>query len=190
MQEQRVHVTDEREARPNTASASDGASPRQWFALFLQANREFQVRAELERRGLECYLPTITEEHRWSDRNRQVERPVFRGYIFARLQPDEFSAATRVSGVSRILGSEPNRPEAIPEQQIADVARVLQCAADPRACPYVAGELVRIASGPLAGVKGTVTTVDGEHTLVVGIKFLGRAIKVKIDAAHLEAERT
>jgi len=64
------------------------------------------VAAELTGRGVRSYLPLFREVHRWKDRKKVVELPVFPGYVLPR-----FSAPTRAGcgsskalGVVRILG--------------------------------------------------------------------------------------
>lgn len=185
LQRDHCKVTDGREARPVTTPGGTRALSG-WFALQLSSNREFRVEAELTRLGFESFLPVIRETHRWSDRHKDVDRPIFPGYIFVRLDPADFRIALRVSGVCQILGSA-DKPEIIPDRQIEDVKRVLESRATAKPSPYEAGQTVRIDKGPLAGVRGVVKEIAGETTLVVGIELMKRAIRVKLDAADLAA---
>jgi transcription antitermination factor NusG len=157
-----------------------------WFALQLFSNREFKVLAELTRLGIEAFLPTIHEEHRWSDRTRTIERPVFPGYVFIRVERANLQIAARVSGVCRILG-QGLEPEQIPDDQIEDVRRVLtDRARTATPSPYVAGQSVEVRIGG-AVVRGVVQRLEGRTQLVVGVELLRRAVAVTLDAADVES---
>jgi transcription antitermination factor NusG len=186
LQRDHCKVTDGREARPVPPPCGTRALSG-WFALQLSVNREFRVEAELARLGFQTFLPTIRETHKWSDRQKDVDRPIFPGYIFVRLDTADFRSALRIAGVCHILGTTAGTPEIIPDQQIADVKRVLESRGTAKPSPYEAGQTVQIEKGPLAGVRGIVREIAGETTLIVVIELMKRAIQVKLDAADLAA---
>jgi transcription antitermination factor NusG len=163
-----------------------------WYALQLHSNAHFRVKARLEESGVETFLPTYTEESRWSDRLMKIERPLFPGYIFARVEPGrirELLLAT--SGVLDVLPSR-MRPERIGDGEIAIVRRVTESRFAALPCPYVAGDAVIVERGPLAGIAGIVSRSispgkAGATRIVIGIEILRRAVSVEIDAAELKA---
>src|SRR5579871_2929630 len=61
-----------------------------WYALHTKARHERVVEQRLQQKGVTTYLPMVTEVHRWSDRKKKVQLPVFSCYLFAKL------AATKV----------------------------------------------------------------------------------------------
>jgi transcription antitermination factor NusG len=153
----------------------------QWYALRLKSNREFQVRSALYCAGFEVFLPTWSEQTRWSDRNKTVVRPLFPGYIFARLWPAGMVPACMTRGVVQILPNSYN-PVPVTAAEIDTVRRLQDSPLRPTPCDYVAGELVTIDSGPLAGVSGVIQKIKGAQRLVVRIELLRRAVSVEIDA--------
>ena len=58
-------------------------TPR-WFALHTRARHEKTVEHRLREEGMETFLPTVKEVHRWSDRKKTVEIPLFSCYVFVR----------------------------------------------------------------------------------------------------------
>ena len=56
-----------------------------WYAIRVKSKREKLVTASLEHRGFEPFLPVYRARHRWSDRTKDVELPLFGGYVFCRL---------------------------------------------------------------------------------------------------------
>jgi transcription antitermination factor NusG len=159
--------------------------PLNWYALRLRSNTEFKVRAALQAYSIEVFLPTWSEDVRWSDRTRQTLRPLFPGYLFARMAegPDIFRAIV-TRGVVQILPNSHN-PLSVSDAEIENVRRVVASKLVATPCDFVAGELVMIDSGPLAGVSGVVTRTKGALRVVVSVEILRRAISVELDAATL-----
>lgn len=156
-----------------------------WYALRVMSNREFRVRADLAAMKIATFLPTWAEKTQWSDRAKIINRPLFPGYLFVRARErGELHAAMLVAGVVQVL---PNSlmPEPIDEQEIENVRVVMASRLKFEPCEFVAGELVTIESGPLAGVSGVVKKTKGALRVVVSVELLRRAIAVELDAATL-----
>src|SRR5258708_31878665 len=79
------------------------AEELRWYALHTRARHERAVEHRLREQGMEAFLPTVRETHRWSDRKKTVEVPLFSCYVFVRCA---LSAAdrTRVYRVESALG--------------------------------------------------------------------------------------
>jgi len=58
-----------------------------WFAILARTGREKNATLLLENAGYECYLPLIKFTRQWSDRVREIEMPLFSGYLFCRMNP-------------------------------------------------------------------------------------------------------
>jgi len=54
-----------------------------WFALQVRSRYENIVAAQLTGKGYEWFLPIYKCRHRWSDRFKETERPLFRIISFA-----------------------------------------------------------------------------------------------------------
>src|SRR5579872_4728704 len=54
-----------------------------WYALHTHPRHEKRVVQQLTDRGVEAFLPLVTEVHRWSDRKKAVQLPLFSCYVFA-----------------------------------------------------------------------------------------------------------
>lgn len=161
------------------------APTRSWFAVRLRARREFVVRDALLGADIETFLPTQTIETRWSDRSKFITRPIFTGYIFIKTAPGALHVARRIAGVVQVLGYTPTVAAAVSDREIASL-RIAVASRQPLAeCPYVAGERVRVQTGPLAGTTGVVTRSKGATRIVIAIELLRRAVSVEIDAKDL-----
>lgn len=143
------------------------------------------MRDDLRAAGVCVFLPTYRVVTRWSDRNVTTERPLFPGYLFARVG-DDGAAILRTRDVFAILRSD-GKPAAIPDAQI-EALKVFALAGTASPCAYVAGRAVRIVRGPFAGVSGVVSKTEGATTLTIPIAIFGRAVHVRIDAADVERD--
>lgn len=171
------------------AGVSPVAETEQWFALQTQARHEKVVKERLEKRGVETFLPTMTEIHRWSDRKKKVEVPLFSCYLFARLAPTKMDRLRIlcVEGVFRFVGHG-NEGIPIPEEQIEAVKALID--SDVPCSPYPffkVGQKVRICSGSLRGVEGVLVSQNGDDTVVISVDAIQRSLAVKVEGYALEA---
>src|ERR1700730_10579900 len=73
-----------------------------WFAVRTRSRHEKIVANQLQSRGITAFLPLVTQVHRWSDRKKTVEMPLFPGYTFVQIVPssEQYVRVLRVYGVS------------------------------------------------------------------------------------------
>ena len=86
---------------------SESSQVEYWYALQTRARHERMVKMRLERRGVQTFFPTVTEVHRWSDRKKKVEVPIFSCYLFVRLTPTKLDRlrVLCVEGVFSVVGN-------------------------------------------------------------------------------------
>lgn len=160
-----------------------------WYALQTKARHEKVVKDRLERRGVEIFLPTVTEIHRWSDRKKKVEVPLFTCYLFARMGASKMDRLRIlcVDGVFRFVGHG-NAGLPIPDEQIEAVRSLVD--SDSPCAPYpffTVGQRVRICSGSLQGVEGVLVSQNGDQTVVISVDAIQRSLAVKVEGYKLEA---
>ena len=74
-----------------------------WYALWTRSRHEQVVREQLSRKGFDAFLPTITKWSRWKDRKKQIDWPLFPGYCFVKLAPDDRLPVLKCTGVVNIV---------------------------------------------------------------------------------------
>ena len=94
-------------------------SPGCWYALYTRSKYEKLVAEQLSAKGVENFLPLSRETHRWKDRKKVVDVPVFRSYVFARFsdRAEQRLRVLRTVGSVRLLGLG-DGIEPIPDTQI------------------------------------------------------------------------
>jgi transcription antitermination factor NusG len=157
-------------------------SPREaWYALHVRSRQEKVVYAQLDAKRHEAFLPLYSARHRWADRWKTVDLPLFPGYVFCRFDAALRSSVMATTGVIDLVraGME---PAPIESSEIDAVRAVIasKLAAEPHGS-LVAGQSVRLVTGPLTGVTGTLMEIRSNFRFVVSVQMLNRAVSVEID---------
>jgi transcription antitermination factor NusG len=168
---------------------SEWVSPEEprWYALHTRARHEKSVERRLRDRGMEAFLPTTFEVHRWSDRKQKVEVPLFSCYVFVRcaLSAEDRTRVHQVESVHGFVGSR-GASLPIPDEQIESIQKVLTQAAG-RSHPFLkVGQRVRIRGGAMDGVEGVFLSENGDHSLIISVDAIQRSMAVRIDGYDVE----
>ena len=156
-----------------------------WFALQVRARQEASVSEQLRGQGYERFLPFYKVRKRWSDRIKEMETPLFPGYLFCRFNPHNRLPILKTPGVIQIVGFN-NTPAAVSQDEILSIQRLVASGVQHQPCPFLAvGDRVRISAGPLLGLEGLLTDIKGSHRLVLSVSLLQRSVAVEIDSAFI-----
>ena len=159
-----------------------------WVAVQVRPQREQFVAEQLRSKGYEEFLPTCRALAR-SERARtgRSEAPLFAGYLFCRYTQRNGGGPLIVTtpGVIRIL-SGCGKPVPVSDDEIAALRNITGSGLEYCRSPYLqAGQLVRIASGPLSGITGVLSRTVGRDRLVVCVNILRRGVAVQVDARNV-----
>jgi transcription antitermination factor NusG len=163
-----------------------GSGGAAWYAIWTRSRHEQVVREQLERKGLEAFLPTITKWSRWKDRKKQIEWPLFPGYCFARFEGRDRLPVLKCTGVVNIVSFD-GEIVPIPEQEITSIRRLVESDLQFDPCPLIReGMLVEVTHGPLKGVVGRLMRKGAHARLVLSVDLIGQAVSVEVDAADVK----
>ena len=152
-----------------------------WFALRVRTNFERIVSTQLVGRGIEEFSPSYRVERQWSDRKQLLDKALFPGYVFCRLNPENRMPAISVPGVMDIVKIGRN-PAEIPEEEILRVRRLVNSGLAAIPWPFLSvGDTVVIERGPLEGLEGILLREKSKCRLVVSIGLLQRSVSAEID---------
>ena len=160
-----------------------------WYAVHTYARSEKAIEHRSRAEGLTTFLPLVTEVHRWSDRRKVIEVPLFACYIFVRLVMNHANRlkVLNVDGALSFVGG-CGQGTPIPDSQIEAVRTLVSQNVAWSAHPYPAvGERVRILGGALDGIEGILLSRDQAETLVVSVEALQRSLAVRIAGYQVEA---
>jgi transcription antitermination factor NusG len=161
---------------------------QQWYGLHTRPRHEKIVVQRLEERGVTTFLPLVTEVHRWSDRKKSVQLPLFSCYVFAKFNPNrvERLRVLRVEGVFGLVGAG-GEGTPIPDAQIDTVRSLVETQLPWSAHPFLKiGQRVRIRSGALDGMEGILVSRNGDRTLVISVEAIQRSLAVRVEGYEVE----
>jgi len=145
------------------------------------------VREQLEQRGYEAFLPTITRWSRWKDRKKKIDWPLFPGYCFARFDTHERLPILKCSGVVSIVSFDGDIAP-IPDVEIDGIRRLVESDLQYDPCPLIReGTMVEVVHGPLKGVVGRLLRKGAHARLMLAVDLIGQAVSVEVDAADIKA---
>ena len=156
-----------------------------WFAVAVKPRQEKLAARVLRDQGLEDYLPLYRERRRWSDRLKEVEAPLFSGYLFCRFSPRDRAPILRTPGVRSIVAFG-GRPAPVSDADIAALRRAVGSGRAVEPCSEPGpGQAVRIERGPLSGLRGVLVRTRDHWRVVVSVELLRRWVAVEVDRADL-----
>jgi len=163
----------------NVENLYDGTE--RWFAIHVKSRSEKLCAAIMENKGVEGFLPLYERRHRWSDRVKLVELPLFPGYVFCRLDPRRRLPVLTIPGVLQFVGIG-KTPAPIDDGEIANIQTTLRSGLLTEPWRFLeAGQRVRINDGPLAGLEGLLVGTSKRQRLVVSVTLLKRSVAVAIE---------
>jgi transcription antitermination factor NusG len=160
-----------------------------WYAVRTRSRHEKIATQQLSTRGIETYLPIVIQTHRWSDRKKQVEVPLFSGYTFVRLAYTSNEQRIQVlstHGIAGFVGVQ-RTGVPIPDHQIEDIRTLLgnKIAVQEHSFLKV-GQRVRIRGGALDGVEGILVSHDAGKKLVISLASIERSLSIRVEGYDVE----
>jgi transcription termination/antitermination protein NusG len=160
-----------------------------WFAVQTRPRFEKKVNAELQEKGIEAFLPLRSALHHWSDRQRLIHQPLFPGYVFVRSFStlDARVAVLRTNGVDKFVGVR-GIGTPIPDFEIEAMRKILEEKIPIEPYPYLKlGQFVRIRGGALDGIRGILTRINGDQSLIISVELIQRSIAMRVTGYDVEA---
>jgi len=128
-------------------------------------------------------------KRRWSDRVKEVEQPLFPGYLFCRLDLCNRGPLLMTPGVQQIVGVG-RTPMAVEEKEMESIRQALSSGLPNQPWPYMrVGERVRVNYGSLVNLEGILVNFKGSNRVVLSVSLLQRSLALEIDLAWLSPVR-
>jgi transcription antitermination factor NusG len=164
-------------------------SENRWYAVHTRARHEKMIATRLQQQGFATFLPTVIEVHRWSDRRKKIEVPLFSCYVFAKLNSANAEHRFYLHQLNGVFGVVGVRGDwaVIPEEQIHAVRVLLEEEVPWAAHPFLKiGQRIRVRGGSMDGVEGVLLSRNGDRTLVISIEAIQRSLAVRVEGYDIE----
>ena len=162
----------------------EAAKRRAWFVLHVKPRTEKKAVVFLRKFGCFCHLPLYLKITKGQRRKVRHELPLFPGYVFTKLTPNDRLEMLRTNLVVNTIYV-PRPREMI--HQLRQIAHVSRKGPQIRpAHPFKEGDYVRVAYGPMRGTEGYVKREGAHATLCLNVDMLGAAVEVSVSPLDLE----
>ena len=157
-----------------------------WYAIYVRSKHEKNVHSALLNKGIESSLPLKTVIRQWSDRKKKVQLPMFRGYVFVKINLDiDKLNVLQTPGIVKFIHFK-NQIPAIPEEQIFWLDTLLSSKSEINyETQYLTGNEVEVIAGPFKGLKGKVIKQKSVFRVVLWIDIIMQGVSIEIDSADL-----
>lgn len=158
-----------------------------WFAIYTKPRWEKKVATLLEERGIENYCPLNKVVKQWSDRKKVILEPIFKSYVFVRVQDEKKWDLRQVNGVLNFvywLG----KPARIKDEDIFTIRKFLNEFSDIEVedvSKLSVNSRVRIKQGLMMNYHGILLEIQGNKAKV-RIDSLGLQLSAQFDRKNLE----
>jgi len=152
----------------------------EWRALRVRPRWEKLAAAAIDGKEYEPFLPVYKKRSQWSDRVKELELPLFPGYVFLR---GDFSCKPKVVTSPGVIGilSFGGVPAIVSKGEIEALKAVIASGLYAEPWQYVReGERVRLCTGPLTGLEGILIRAKGECRVVLSVETLCRSVAVEV----------
>lgn len=156
-----------------------------WVAFYTLSRREKDLMRKLQAAGVPFYGPMVRRRlHSPGGRVRASYVPLFPGYVFSLVDDEQRRAALATNTVARWI-------PIVDERMLVDDLRAIKRLIDtekpltPEA-RIEPGQLVRVRTGALRGLEGTVVKRRGAERLVVAVRFLNQGASIELEDVDLE----
>jgi transcription antitermination factor NusG len=156
-----------------------------WWCLHTKPRQEKATVRDLREHGVAYYLPQVVKEGR-TPQGRRIHSvsPLFAGYVFLYGDPNDRISALRGNRLVHVL-------EVVDQaglvRDLRQIHRILESGLTVSSEPMVpVGARVRIVTGPLTGIIGTVIRRGKRDQFVAVVQFLGRGATVDLQDWQVE----
>jgi len=167
-------------------AVTTGDPAANWYALYTAPRHEKSVAGQIERRGIDCFLPLYRSVRRWKDRRKELEMVLFPGYVFVRVAAKKRLHVLQVPGAVRLVTVN-GQPVPLPDAEIESLRHRLSGSRNVEPHPYLrVGRRVRVRSGPLQGLEGIIQRRPDRCRVIFTIDLIMRSVAVEVDEADVE----
>jgi len=164
---------------PVVLPGASGMHP--WYAIRVKPNFEFVTSRALRAMGYDEFLPVYRSRRAWSDRVKELDMPLFSGYLFSRFDKRDPYRVLNTPGVVHVV-SAGREPVPVDPGEIQSLQVICGSGVAAEPWPFLkVGQRVVVERGPLAGAEGVVVRLKAGYRLVASLSLLQRSVAAEID---------
>ncbi len=98
---------------------------KHWYVVYTRPRWEKKIARILTEKGVENYCPLNKVLKKWSDRKKVVLEPLFKGYVFVKVEEEKKWELMRIDGILNYLHWL-GKPARVRDEEIDTIRRFLQ----------------------------------------------------------------
>jgi transcription antitermination factor NusG len=164
----------------------DAVLDRKWYAVYTVPQHEKSALKQLDLREVESFLPTYETVRVWKNRQRmKLTLPLFPAYLFVRINSRERAKVLQSPGVLQIVGNS-REGVPLPDSEIKFLRSDFCRQSIEQYRDLVVGEKVRVKSGVMQGLQGTLVRKNNSLRFVLTLELINQHAAIQVNAEDLE----
>jgi transcription antitermination factor NusG len=157
---------------------------KQWHAVYTLYRHEKKIAEELQKKGIEVYIPLVNRVRRYNRKIKRYEVPLINNYVFLKISPEQYIIILNAFGVIKFIKNA-GKISVIPEYEI-DYLKLItgemqNVEAESLNRIDLTGRDVMIIEGPLLGLKAKVIDRSNNNVLILTLENIGYNLIFEID---------
>jgi transcription antitermination factor NusG len=163
------------------------STEKKWYALYTKPRWEKKIHQSLLLKGFESYCPLNKVRRKWSDRIKVIEEPLFKSYLFVRLEEGMKTEVRYVDGVLNYVYWN-GKPAIVKDDEIIEIKKFMSEYEDVQVgnIEMKPADEVLVKQGVMMGASGRILRVLSNNMVEVRIDSLGFVLIAKFDKQKLD----
>lgn len=170
---------------PSSGSFRLSTSELPWYVVYTCPRHEKFVAHQMNERQISCFLPLYASLRRWKDRTKRLELPLFPGYLFVQMTPENRISILGLPGVVQFVCFQ-GKPAPVSATELESLRQGTNGSMVVQPHPFLqAGRRVRVVGGSMAGLEGIFLRRKDQNRIVISISLIQRSVSVEIGEAEV-----
>ena len=157
-----------------------------WMVVYTRSRWEKKVDKLLQTQKINSFCPTIKTKHRWVDRTKIIDLPLFTSYLFVNADPKEQLMVRQTMGVVNFV-NHCGKPATITDSEIERIKNLIDSHENIEAVsmPRIkVGDHLKVENGLLLDWQGEVLKINGKSVVML-MKELNCALVIDTEQTAL-----
>ncbi len=157
-----------------------------WFAVYTKYKAEKYVIAQLEKTGIEAYIPLLRKVRRYGSKIRISHVPLINSYVFVKIKQAEHREVLGINHVFEFVKQRKNLIS-IPADEIELLKKIVgeDCELKLADEAYSPGDKIEVISGNLTGLRGRLISTKSKQNVLVELENLSFQFLIEVDRSLL-----
>jgi len=157
-----------------------------WYVVYTKPNWEKKVAELLEKKGIEQYCPLNKVQKQWHDRKKTVWEPLFKSYVFVRIDEQSHSRVKAISGIVNFLYWL-KKPAVVKNEEIEAIRNFLleHKTVELEKVNVNVNDMVKVVSGPLIHRQGKIVQVNN-NAVKIALPSIGYTLIAQVNRTNRE----